>query len=355
MEPEVERINSYAIVRAAFILIFSLTVLSSGTAFAQTPQLSLADLLTGLRSKKVSLDERNEILTGAVATRGVTFALTPEIERELLATGAKPMLLDSIRKRSSPVKVIPISNPEPKPAPPDFSFFEKRAAASATAGNVTEALADYSKAIEMNPAAMSSYIGRGSLNLAKGAYNLAINDFNSVLEKTPKNTAAIAGRASAFEKSGKLELARDEFAKLVEFEPDNQSAKTNLTRIQDELAKIAEAQKPKQEPPVKVESKPIKPEMVTVGSLTEADAVKLVKPVYSQIAARARIGGKVVVEVVLDENGSVKSAKAISGPAMLKNECEAAALRSQFKPHLWNGEPIAATGQITYNFIAPRQ
>jgi TonB family protein len=95
--------------------------------------------------------------------------------------------------------------------------------------------------------------------------------------------------------------------------------------------------------------------MVTVGSLTEADAVKLVKPVYSQIAARARIGGKVVVEVVLDEHGSVKSAKAISGSAMLKNECEAAALRSQFKPRMWNGEPIAATGQVTYNFIAPRQ
>lgn len=353
MKPPVRSVNRPLRSSFAIALFVVLMALSSSSLVAQSPQLSLADLLTGLRSKKVPLDERNEILSGAVEVRGVTFALTPEIERELMATGAKQKLLDSIRKKTPTVKIVPVSNPEPKPAPPDYSFFENRAAAYASAGSVAEALADYTKAIEMNPLAMTSFLGRASVNASKGAYDLAINDFNVVLDKMPKNAAAIAGRANAYEKSGKLEFSRDDLAKLVELEPDNQAAKNDLTRIKNELEKIAEAQKPKPEPPAKVEEKPVKPEILNVGSLTDTDAIRLAKPGYSQTAARARIGGKVVVDVVIDENGKVISAKAVSGNPMLRSDCESAAMRSQFKPRLWNGEPIAAKGQITYNFVVP--
>jgi TonB family protein len=340
--------------RAIAAICIALILLSSDRLVAQPAQLTLADLLIGLRSKKVSLDERNEILSGAVAARGVTFSLTPEIERELLATGAKQILIDSIRKKAPVVKMVPVSTAEPKPAPPpDYSFYEKRGASSATAGNLADALADYTKAIEMNPAAISSYLGRGAINLTNGSLDLAINDFNAVLEKLPKNSVAIAGRASAYEKAGKLESARDDFAKLVELEPDNQPAKANLSRIQVELDKIAEAQKPKPEPSPVVAS-PVKPDMITVGDLSEADAVKLVRPVYSQMASRAKIGGKVTVEITIDKDGKVTSAKAVSGSLMLKAECESAALRSQFKPQMWNGEPIAAKGHLTYNFVVPQ-
>ena len=40
---------------------------------AQQLQLSLADILTGLRSKKATLPEKNQLLTDAVKKRGVTF------------------------------------------------------------------------------------------------------------------------------------------------------------------------------------------------------------------------------------------------------------------------------------------
>jgi TonB family protein len=220
-------------------------------------------------------------------------------------------------------------------------------------GNPAGAIADYSKAIELNPGAMSSFLGRGGVNLGKGSYDLAINDFNKVLETLPKNASAIAGRAAVYEATGKLELAKDDLEKVIELEPDNLAAKDKFARVQNELDKIAEALKPKTEPPA-VEPKAVKPEFVDVGSLTDANAVKMVKPVYSQIALRANIGGKVAVEVTLDQDGMVKSAKAISGHTMLRSESENAAMRSQFKPQLWKGEPIAAKGLITYNFVPPR-
>src|SRR5215213_10292070 len=157
MKPAFESITRRLPVRTIVVLFVAIMLVSSSSSlFAQSPQLTLADLLIGLRSKKVSLDERNVILSGAVASRGVTFSLTPEIERELLSTGAKMTLLDSIRKKAPIVKVSTVSNPEPKPVPPppppDFSFYEKRAATAASSGNAAAAITDFQKRSSSMPA-----------------------------------------------------------------------------------------------------------------------------------------------------------------------------------------------------------
>lgn len=90
-----------------FALIFSMClslsifgVLSVKNAAAKENPLSLADVLTGLRSKKTTLAQRNKLLTAAVKQRGVTFSLTPEIEKELKSAGASIELLDAIRQKS---------------------------------------------------------------------------------------------------------------------------------------------------------------------------------------------------------------------------------------------------------------
>jgi hypothetical protein len=46
--------------------------------------------------------------------------------------------------------------------------------------------------------------------------------------------------------------------------------------------------------------------------LSAANAVKMAKPIYSQLAQRSQIEGRVVVEVSLDEEGNVTAAKAIA-------------------------------------------
>src|SRR4051794_33815710 len=70
----------------------------------QTPQLSLADLLIGLRSKKVTLQERNRILAEAVRQRGITFSMSGEIEKELSTTGADKELIEAIKHKDAPEK-----------------------------------------------------------------------------------------------------------------------------------------------------------------------------------------------------------------------------------------------------------
>jgi len=64
-----------------------------------------------------------------------------------------------------------------------------------------------------------------------------------------------------------------------------------------------------------------------------------------------RISGSVTVELSIDEQGRVTSAKAVSGPAELRPAAEAAALKARFEPTRLSGKPVNVKGVITYKFV----
>lgn len=317
---------------------------------AQQPQLSLADLLIALRSKKVSLVERNTILIEAVKQRGVTFALSPEIEKELTTTGADKTLIDAIRK-GVVVKVVPtptpaptpVATPIPTPTPPDFSFFQKRADANLGKGEYTLALADYNKAVELKADDAVAFLNRGRTHYNLKSFDKAVADYDKSIELDPKGSMAYLNRGVSHEKLGNMQKAMADYQKAVELDAANDVAKTNLKRLQDEEAKAAAARIP-----VVAPVKP--PDSVNLGNLSAANAVKLVTPVYSPIAQRSNVEGRVTVDVELDDQGNVLSAKATSGHQLLRTAAEDAARKSKFKPALFQNLPIKATGSITYNF-----
>lgn len=324
--------------------IVSIILILGSAARAQAPQLSLADLLIGLRSKKVSLPERNSILTEAIAQRGVTFSMNAEIQKELETTGASRALIDAIRQKmalsnpppptTKPV-VVPVSTPEP----PGFSFYQTRADQSAEKGEFGLALADYNKALELKADNSVAYLQRGKAHYNLKSYDLSIKDFDKAIELNPKDSAAFLNRAVSLEKLGDTKKAQDDYQKAVDLDPANETAKTNLNR----LAAAAAAEAAKNAPPPT-------PEFVNLGNISAANATKMMPPVYSVIAQRSQIEGKVVVGLDLDENGNVVLAKAVSGPPMLRASAEEAAKRSKFRPATYNNRPIKAKAQIIYNF-----
>ncbi|MEP6788926.1 MAG: TonB family protein [Acidobacteriota bacterium] len=353
--------------RGAFAIAFAMAVifaLGSLTSVvrSQTPnQLSLADILIDLRSHKLTLPERNKILTDAVETRGTTFSLSPEIEKELSVTGADKDLVDAIRKRSQIVKinaVVPPTETKPKaepvvqPPPPDFSFYEKRANASFAKGDTDAALTDYSKAIEMNASSIGSLLGRAAAYLKKGSYVQAIADCSKMLELNPKSAVAYSLRGEVYEQKGDAALASADYKKALDLDAANEAAKSGEARIEAEQAKNAKKVEPAPAPPPVVT--PVAPEFIDLGGLTENNAIKLVKPIYSQTAFKLNIGGKVAVAVELDDKGNVTSAKALNGSPYLRKDSEDAARSSKFHPATFNGQPIKAKGVVTYNFIPAR-
>ena len=86
------------------------------------------------------------------------------------------------------------------------------------------------------------------------------------------------------------------------------------------------------------------------GGVLNGKALNLPMPRYPDAARRMHTFGKVEVEVVVDENGKVISARAISGPAMLRDASVEAATRARFSPTKLSGQPVKISGKIEYNF-----
>jgi len=94
------------------------------------------------------------------------------------------------------------------------------------------------------------------------------------------------------------------------------------------------------------------PKRISKGVLN-GSALSLVKPGYPAEARESKASGAVNVQVEIDEQGNVVSAKAVSGDSMLRAASEEAARNSKFAPTMLQGIPVKVTGVIIYNFIAP--
>ena len=100
-----------------------------------------------------------------------------------------------------------------------------------------------------------------------------------------------------------------------------------------------EPEKPKPKPPAKISS----------GALA-SNAIRKVEPKYPPAASRAKITGRVIVEVVIDEDGNVIEAKAKSGHILLRPAAEEAIKQWKYKPATASGEPVSVTGEVIVNF-----
>lgn len=88
------------------------------------------------------------------------------------------------------------------------------------------------------------------------------------------------------------------------------------------------------------------------GGVLNGKALSLPKPPYPPIAKAAHAAGTVVVQVLIDENGNVVSAHAVSGHPLLQAVAVSAARQARFSPTKLSGQPVKVTGVIQYNFVA---
>lgn len=104
-------------------------------------------------------------------------------------------------------------------------------------------------------------------------------------------------------------------------------------------------------PPPPPAPKPV-PKQIS-GGVLNGKARSLPKPAYPAAARAVRAGGPVTVQVLIDENGNVVSASAVSGHPLLKAAAASAARSAKFSPTMLSGQPVKVSGVITYNFVAP--
>jgi protein TonB len=123
--------------------------------------------------------------------------------------------------------------------------------------------------------------------------------------------------------------------------PDSHAGTENRTPLGVPVDVPIGATHPAEPPPKTVRRSP----GVVTGS-----AVKKVDPVYPPAAREARQTGVVAVEVTISEQGNVTSARALSGPALLRNAAVLAARAWKFKASTLGGVPVTTTTTIVFNF-----
>lgn len=98
---------------------------------------------------------------------------------------------------------------------------------------------------------------------------------------------------------------------------------------------------------------PIKkaPPKTISGGVLNGKATSLPKPPYPPAARAVRASGAVSVQVLIDEEGRVVSASAVSGHPLLRAAAVAAARGARFSPTQLSGQPVKVNGVITYNFV----
>ena len=82
--------------------------------------------------------------------------------------------------------------------------------------------------------------------------------------------------------------------------------------------------------------------------------VRLPKPSYPRLALVASVSGEVIVEVIVDLDGSIIAAHVASGHPLFHAACLQAARESLFTTSRLDGKPVKVTGEIRYRFTAPR-
>jgi protein TonB len=96
---------------------------------------------------------------------------------------------------------------------------------------------------------------------------------------------------------------------------------------------------------------PARKEPVPVGGVIRPPTrIVYVEPVYPQIALAARVQGIVILQAVIDEQGSVRELRVLRGHPLLDAAAMQAVAKWQFTPTLLNGTTVPVVMTVTVTF-----
>jgi tetratricopeptide (TPR) repeat protein len=121
------------------------------------------------------------------------------------------------------------------------SDYYTRGCAEQVKGDLDDAIADMTKAIELKPDFVVAYVGRGLVKGHKGDFDGAIADFTKTIELKPDAILAYVNRSVAKRMKGDLDGAIADYSKVIELKPDDVSAYDNRGKLKLDMGNLNDA------------------------------------------------------------------------------------------------------------------
>jgi TonB family protein len=217
--------------------------------------------------------------------------------------------------------------------------------------NATTAVVTYRKPESLDDFERAAECVKKGLEFAEEAVNLQ-----------PSNSNAWTHRANLLREMSKL-------AEMDGRAADRASYDRQADEAEEEQRRLLVMQSPLQEvqlvtlaggdaltdaaappPPPKPTPEPQPASPLISGGVLDGKAVFKPHPPYPPVARAARASGVVVVRILVDEEGKVIEAQAVSGHPLLQQAAAAAARHARFSPAYLEGRPARVSGVVTYKF-----
>jgi tetratricopeptide (TPR) repeat protein len=115
--------------------------------------------------------------------------------------------------------------------PKDAKTYYNRGRVYDDKGQYDRAIADFDTAIKINPKLAIVYSNRGSAYDELGQYDRAIADYTQAIKLNPKDARAYYNRGAAYNKKGDKERAIAGFRKVLELRPGNKEGTAALKAL----------------------------------------------------------------------------------------------------------------------------
>jgi len=114
-----------------------------------------------------------------------------------------------------------------KKSPGKARGYNNRGNAYHNIGRFDQAITDFDKAIQIQPAYEAYYNRRGNAYLAKGLSDQAVLDYNQAIQIEPDYSEALFGRGNAYLSQNLLDQAVSDYTKAIQIKPDYVEAYNN--------------------------------------------------------------------------------------------------------------------------------
>ena len=103
--------------------------------------------------------------------------------------------------------------------------------------------------------------------------------------------------------------------------------------------------------PLVIPARPAPTRPLHVSTLTEANLLRRVQPIYPPLARQARVQGAVELRAIISKTGTIENLVVVSGHPMLARSAMEAVRQWRYRPYQLNNQPVEVETDITVNFV----